>query len=411
MLRPAVFIRIKRLNVLLRLPREPQPPPRSSSTNTAASRADLIEDVLEQIVGDIETNTTSTKAGNIISRRRPLPRACAHRDRAVQRDVRHRFPRRRSRHDRRADHASFRPRPIAAAAARQPRVRDPARRCAFGPRTAGAPQSARQPSRRSLARGRPSRASRAFHNRSPTSASHGRSDPVPPGWPARRRHPAARCRAGTTSRTARQRSQYAQLRTDAAWRLAATRRIRLVFAQLTRTASWRSAALTGGAFGFGNFITGIWWLYISMHVYGRCRAARRRRARAVLAVPVAVPGALRRAVVVLRGPCVASPHARPAAVLAGQHGAFAFASAWALGEWLRGTVSPASRGSPAAIRRSTARSRLRAGRRRVRDRVGARAVRRARRAGARRRPAVAACRSAPAMRACASPRRPASRSR
>jgi len=44
------------------------------------------------------------------------------------------------------------------------------------------------------------------------------------------------------------------------------------FAQLTRTNSWKSAALTGGAFGFGNFITGIWWLYISMHVYGEMAA-------------------------------------------------------------------------------------------------------------------------------------------
>ncbi len=40
------------------------------------------------------------------------------------------------------------------------------------------------------------------------------------------------------------------------------------FAWLTRTTGWKSAALTGGAFGFGNFVTGVWWLYVSMHDYG-----------------------------------------------------------------------------------------------------------------------------------------------
>ncbi|MDI7047003.1 hypothetical protein QMN58_26225, partial [Escherichia coli] len=40
------------------------------------------------------------------------------------------------------------------------------------------------------------------------------------------------------------------------------------FAWLTRTTSWKSAALTGGAFGFGNYVTGVWWRYVSMHDYG-----------------------------------------------------------------------------------------------------------------------------------------------
>ncbi|HEX7910527.1 MAG TPA: apolipoprotein N-acyltransferase, partial [Paraburkholderia sp.] len=40
------------------------------------------------------------------------------------------------------------------------------------------------------------------------------------------------------------------------------------FAWLTRTTGWKSAALTGGAFGFGNFVSGVWWLYVSMHFYG-----------------------------------------------------------------------------------------------------------------------------------------------
>ena len=40
------------------------------------------------------------------------------------------------------------------------------------------------------------------------------------------------------------------------------------FAWLTRATGWKSAALTGFAFGFGNFVTGVWWLYVSMHYYG-----------------------------------------------------------------------------------------------------------------------------------------------
>lgn len=37
---------------------------------------------------------------------------------------------------------------------------------------------------------------------------------------------------------------------------------------LTRTTGWKSALLTGWAFGFGNFVSGVWWLYVSMHDYG-----------------------------------------------------------------------------------------------------------------------------------------------
>ncbi len=37
---------------------------------------------------------------------------------------------------------------------------------------------------------------------------------------------------------------------------------------LAHRAAGRSAAATGWAFGFGNFVTGVWWLYVSMHVYG-----------------------------------------------------------------------------------------------------------------------------------------------
>jgi apolipoprotein N-acyltransferase len=111
------------------------------------------------------------------------------------------------------------------------------------------------------------------------------------------------------------------------------------FAQLTRTATWRGAALTGGAFGFGNFITGIWWLYISMHVYGEMAAPIAGGALVLFALYLSLYPAFSAA---LWSFCAGhawqrrEPDPRPFAP--SWHGAFAFAGAWALGEWLRGTV-------------------------------------------------------------------------
>ena len=34
----------------------------------------------------------------------------------------------------------------------------------------------------------------------------------------------------------------------------------LLYTLMLRTRGWRGAALTAGAFGFGNFVTGVWWL-------------------------------------------------------------------------------------------------------------------------------------------------------
>ncbi|HDR9703852.1 TPA: apolipoprotein N-acyltransferase, partial [Burkholderia aenigmatica] len=111
------------------------------------------------------------------------------------------------------------------------------------------------------------------------------------------------------------------------------------FAQLTRTASWRSAALTGGAFGFGNFITGIWWLYISMHVYGEMAAPLAGGALVLFSLYLSLYPAFSAG---LWSFCAGHAwHRRtrdPRPFSPTWHGAFAFASAWALGEWLRGTV-------------------------------------------------------------------------
>jgi len=37
---------------------------------------------------------------------------------------------------------------------------------------------------------------------------------------------------------------------------------------LLRATTWRRAAWLGGLFGLGNFGTGLYWLFISLHAYG-----------------------------------------------------------------------------------------------------------------------------------------------
>jgi apolipoprotein N-acyltransferase len=110
------------------------------------------------------------------------------------------------------------------------------------------------------------------------------------------------------------------------------------FAWLTRTTGWKSAALTGGAFGFGNFVTGVWWLYVSMHHYGGMPAPLAGAAVVLFSLYLAVYPALAAGVW-----SFCAGHARNGAVddrpfSPTWHGAFAFASAWALSEWLRGFV-------------------------------------------------------------------------
>jgi apolipoprotein N-acyltransferase len=111
------------------------------------------------------------------------------------------------------------------------------------------------------------------------------------------------------------------------------------FAWLTRTTGWKSAALTGGAFGFGNFVTGVWWLYVSMHFYGGMAAPLASAAVVLFSLYLAVYPALAAGVW-----SFCAGHARNGAAADDTpfsptwHGALAFASAWAIGEWLRGTV-------------------------------------------------------------------------
>src|ERR1700710_1277463 len=116
------------------------------------------------------------------------------------------------------------------------------------------------------------------------------------------------------------------------------------FAWLTRTSGWKGAALTGWAFGFGNFVTGVWWLYVSMHDYGGMAAPVAAAAVALFSMYLAIYPALAGVVWSLcAGRARYDDNGSSTAIdeplfLPTWHGAFAFASAWALGEWLRGLV-------------------------------------------------------------------------
>ncbi|KAF1005257.1 MAG: apolipoprotein N-acyltransferase [Burkholderia sp.] len=105
------------------------------------------------------------------------------------------------------------------------------------------------------------------------------------------------------------------------------------FAQLARCRTRWQTTLTGAAFGCGNFLSGIWWLYISMHVYGEMVAWIAGGALVLFCLYLGVYPALS----ALLWALASGRHAGRAFVPC-WHGTFVFASAWALGEWARGTV-------------------------------------------------------------------------
>jgi len=111
----------------------------------------------------------------------------------------------------------------------------------------------------------------------------------------------------------------------------------LLFAGLVRTNHWKSAALTGGAFGFGNFVTGVWWLYVSMHDYGGMPAPLAIAALVLFSIYLALYPAFAAAIWSL-GAGYSHRGGTRQSFAPSWHAAFAFASAWALGEWLRGLI-------------------------------------------------------------------------
>jgi apolipoprotein N-acyltransferase len=111
-----------------------------------------------------------------------------------------------------------------------------------------------------------------------------------------------------------------------------------LYAWLARTTGWKSAALAGGAFGFGDFVTGVWWLYVSMHDYGGMAAPLAGAALVLFALYLALYPAIAAGLWSFCAGHAANGRHAERAFAPTWHGAFAFASAWALGEWLRGTV-------------------------------------------------------------------------
>jgi apolipoprotein N-acyltransferase len=107
---------------------------------------------------------------------------------------------------------------------------------------------------------------------------------------------------------------------------------------LTRTTGWKSALLTGWAFGFGNFVSGVWWLYVSMHYYGGMPAPLAGAALVLFSLYLGLYPALAAAVWSFCAGHARNNRADDIPFSPTWHGAFAFASAWALGEWARGYV-------------------------------------------------------------------------
>jgi len=91
----------------------------------------------------------------------------------------------------------------------------------------------------------------------------------------------------------------------------------------------RIAAATGYAFGLGWFLSGIWWLYISMHVYGEMPAWMAALAVVLFSGYLSLYPALAGAV------WHRISSRLPRSVLLAP---LAFGAAWGLSEWLRGVV-------------------------------------------------------------------------
>jgi apolipoprotein N-acyltransferase len=104
----------------------------------------------------------------------------------------------------------------------------------------------------------------------------------------------------------------------------------LTFALITQASNGYLAALTAGIFGFAHFASGLFWLYISLHVYGDLSIMLALAALAVFVLYLALYPALAAA---LWHVCLSSQSSKT-----GWRSSLVFASAWMLTEWLRGTV-------------------------------------------------------------------------
>ncbi|WP_225721273.1 apolipoprotein N-acyltransferase [Candidatus Vallotiella sp. (ex Adelges kitamiensis)] len=107
-----------------------------------------------------------------------------------------------------------------------------------------------------------------------------------------------------------------------------------MFWLLSQTSTLRSAILVGGTFGFGQFVSGVWWLYVSMHFYGNTPALIAAIIVVLFSLYLALYTALSAGLCYI---CCA-PSRRWATFMPSWHASIAFACSWTLGEWLRGTL-------------------------------------------------------------------------
>lgn len=97
----------------------------------------------------------------------------------------------------------------------------------------------------------------------------------------------------------------------------------------------RRGSLLGFALGLGWFVGGLWWLYISMAVYGGMAPPLAGAAVVLFAAYLALYPALAGALAALLAP---PADAEGWGIARSLGAALALAGAWTLGEWLRGTV-------------------------------------------------------------------------
>ena len=100
-----------------------------------------------------------------------------------------------------------------------------------------------------------------------------------------------------------------------------------------RAKSIGQAALTGWLFGLSSFVIGLYWLTISMHVYGQMPVALAVLALVLFSAYLALFGALSSALTRWLGASEAPPSF---GLIVGQSSVWA--AAWTGGEWLRGTL-------------------------------------------------------------------------
>jgi len=124
------------------------------------------------------------------------------------------------------------------------------------------------------------------------------------------------------------------------------------FHLLRRTTGRGEAGLLGIAFGTGNFVTGLYWLFISMHLYGGMASPLAAAAVFLFSLYLSVyPGLAcaswrvcassrrcRRTRLADPGDATADSPPRRQGTLCAVAAAALFGASWTIGEWLRGTM-------------------------------------------------------------------------